>query len=415
MRSNDINLNKRYRTIAVSALAALWLSACGGGGGDDPVAAAPTPTQPSAGAPAPAPGPAPAPAPGPAPAPAPAPLTWTAVSGLAANQYHTVASNDAGNVLVAGTITTTGGRLLLSSDSGASFAPTTAPAGSWISVDMTPTGQRIVGAQYGGGIYLSTNTGGAWTRIDGTTNREYESVTISEDGARVVAVTLSGAGGAIFTSSNANTATPTFTQATLVGGGALSDSFRWVDSSANGMMVVAASHNGTLYLSTNGGTTFSVLPVTVGGANVANGWYRVAISDDGNRIAVAGNTEYGSGVAAASRSTGLYVGNRNTTSGAWTWTRASAVSGEYTALSMTGNGGVIAATLSATTAPTAGPGQILLSSNGGQSFTARTAPAGETNWRSIALNATGSQAVLAAGEFLSTNGLLYVSSGTLVD
>jgi hypothetical protein len=323
-------------------------------------------------------------------------------------------------VLVAGTITAAGGRLFLSTNSGATFAATTAPAGSWISVDMTPTGQRIVAAQYGGGIYQSTNTGGTWTRIDGATNREYESVTISEDGARVVAVTLSGAGGAIFTSSNANTATPTFTQATLVGGGALTDSFRWVDSSANGMMVVAASHNGTLYLSTNGGTTFSVLPVTVGGAAVANGWYRVAMSDDGNRIAVAGNTEYGAGVAAASRSTGLYVGNRNTTSGAWTWTRASAVAGEYTSLSMTGSGGVIGATLSATAtaagqAPAAGPGQVLLSTNGGQSFSARTAPAGETNWRSIALNSTASQAILASGEFLTTDGRLYVSSGSLVD
>lgn len=337
------------------------------------------------------------------------------------DQFHTVASNDSGSVLVAGTITTAGGRLLLSTNSGASFAPTTAPAGAWISADMTPSGARIVAVQYGGGLYQSTNSGATWARIDGiTTGREYESVTISEDGARVVAVTLSGAGGAIYTSSNATAATPTFTQATLVGGGALTDSFRWVDSSANGMMVVAASHNGTLFLSADGGLTFSVLPVTVGGAAVANGWYRVAMSDDGNKIAVVGNNEYGTGVAAANRSTGIFVGNRNATTNVWTWTRSSTVAGEYTAVSMTGNGNVIAATLAATSTaagqtPATGPGQILVSSNGGQSFAARTAPAGETNWRSIALNSTATRAFLAAGEFLTTNGRLYLSSGSLVD
>lgn len=58
----------RVKRIAVCALAALWLAACGGGGGD-PVAPSPAP------GPASSPGPAPAPAPGPAPAPAPAPAS----------------------------------------------------------------------------------------------------------------------------------------------------------------------------------------------------------------------------------------------------------------------------------------------------------------------------------------------------
>lgn len=84
-----------------------------------------------------------------------------------------------------------------------------------------------------------------------------------------------------------------------MGGGALTDAFRWLDTSADGTLVVAVSHNGNVYRSTDGGATFAPLPVTVGGAAVADGWYRVAMSDDGNRIAVVGSTEYGGGIIGA--------------------------------------------------------------------------------------------------------------------
>jgi hypothetical protein len=383
----------KTRVVVTAAIAAMWLTACGGGGGGDA-------------------GPAPAPAPGAGQGPGgdpggdpvvPQPLSWTA-SSLAADQFHWVASNSTGNVMAATTITAAGGRIYLSTDGGVTFTPTTAPAASWISLDMTPSGERMVAVGFGGGIYLSTDTGATWNRIDTGTDRSYESVAISNNGARIVAAVMNGS---IYYSSNADTATPTFAAATLVGGGALTASFRAIDSSADGMTVVAASHNGDVYLSTDGGATFAQIPITVEGTAVENGWYRVAISDAGDRIALVGNTDYGTGVPAASRSTGLYVGTLS--SGAWTWTRASDISGAYTSVSMSENGSVIAATLSSVGAS---GGQVILSNNGG-AFAPITTPSGEANWRAVALNADASRALLAAGTFMATNGQVYVSSGSL--
>ena len=391
---------KSGRVTAV--VAAMWLAACGGGGGDGTTAVAPADT-PAAGQ-----GPV-APTPAPAPTPDAVALNFTAVPGLAPNQYHRVAINETGTIMAATTITTGGGQIFISRDGGATFTPSGAPNAMWIAIDMTPDGDRMVAAGFDGGIFLSTNTGATWTRIDTGVNptgsRPYESVTISDDGARIVAVTLNGPA---FFSANANTATPTFTQSTLVGGGALTDAFRAVDSSASGTTVIAASHNGVLYISGDGGATFAPLPVTVAGAAVADGWYRAALSEDGTRIALAGNTDFGQGVDPAPRSTGLYVGNL--AAGAWTWTRASAVAGAYTSISMSRSGGdVIGATLSSTTGGTGG--QVLLSNDGGRTFTPVATPAGETNWRAMALSEDAERAVLAAGTFQATNGLLYVSRG----
>lgn len=385
------------------ALAAMWLAACGGGG-DDGVAVAPA----DSGTPATGQGPE-----APAPAPAPVTLNFAAVPGLAAQQYHWVATNETGNVMAATTITATGGQVFISTDSGATFTPADLPSANWISLDMTPDGTRMVAVAIGGGMYMSTNSGDTWTRIDTGINPgeslQYETVTISDDGASVVAGTL---GGPVFFSSNANTSAPTFAQATLVGSGALTDSFRSVDSSADGNTVAAASHNGVLYISSDGGETFAPLPVTVGGTAVADGWYRLAINDAGNRIALVGNTDFGEGVDPAPRSTGLYVGNLS--GGTWTWTRASTVAGAYTSLTMSGDGGVIGATMSSTTGATSGTGgQVLLSSNGGTSFAPITTPAGETNWRAMALSDDATRAVLAAGTFQAATGLLYVSPPTV--
>lgn len=390
-----------------AVFAAVWLASCGGGGGDDTTAVAPA-DAPAAGQGPVAGTPPPAPA-APAPAPAAVALNFAAVPNLAAQQYHWVAANETGTVMAATTITTGGGQIFISTDGGASFTPSSAPDAMWISLDMTPDGSRMVAVAFDGSMFLSTNTGATWTRIDQSINLTqslpYESVTISDDGARIVAVTLNGPA---FFSTNASTATPTFSQSALAGStAAFTDAFRAVDSSASGTTVIAASHNGTLYLSGDSGATFAPLPVTVAGAAVADGWYRAALSEDGTRIALAGNTDFGEGVDPAPRSTGLYVGNL--AAGAWTWTRSSAVAGAYTSISMSGNAGAVGATLSSTTGGTGG--QVLLSNDGGATFTPVTTPPGETNWRSLALSDDAARAVLAAGRFQAATGLLYVSQG----
>ena len=377
-----------------AVVAALWLAACGGTVDDasssasDAVAGTPG-TAPSPGA-----------------ALTATSLSFAPVPGLAANQYQSVATNDTGRVMAATTFTAAGGQIFTSTDSGESFTASSAPVAAWVSLDMTPDGTRMVAVAAGGGLFRSTDSGFSWTRIDTGINPAgslpYESVTLSDDGTRVVAATFNGP---VFFSSNADSTTPGFQQATLAGGGVLTDAFRAVDSSAGGTTVVAAASSGNLYVSGDGGATFSPLPVTVGSTAVADGWYRAALSGDGTRIALAGSTDFGQGVDPAPRSTGLYVGNL--AGGAWTWTQASTVAGAFTSVAMSGSGGVVGATLSSTTAGTGG--EVLLSSDGGQSFTRVSTPGNEVDWRAMALSEDATRAVLVAGTPQQLDGLLYVS------
>ena len=220
----------RYQLFAASAVAALWLTACGGGGGGGDVAAAPPPGG-QAGAPAPAPGPGAAPAPAPAPGVATVQLTASAVAqsnhqyevnaagggtidltlpalpavgdtvsitGVSADTWrlvpnagqsvvtsnlsgvawtarldprvwHWISSDAAGDVLVAGE--GIGGLLNTSTDGGATWTAgnsATISGGPWVSSDMTPTGDRIVAVQFNGGIFTSTDHGVTWAPLGGT-------------------------------------------------------------------------------------------------------------------------------------------------------------------------------------------------------------------------------------------------------
>jgi hypothetical protein len=399
---------KRHSTARISvALAALWLSACGGGGGggDAPAAApsglgAPAPATaaptPATAAPTPA---APAPVAGtPTAAPATA-LAWAPAASLPSTTWHWVASNPAGTVLAATVIP---GNVYLSRDSGATWNASTLPDANWISLDMDATGQTMVAVAFGGGMYRSTNGGTTWTQIDTAfnagNNLQYESVTVSQNGQRVVATVLNGP---IHVSVNGGN---TFT--TAGGSAAGANPWRGIDSSADGAVVVAVTQGqgtapGAVHLSTDGGLTFALRPVPLGGLPNAGGWYRVAVSDDGNTIAVAGNTDF------AGTSTGLFVSRDR----GLTWVQGNVASGAYTSIDMSATGDVIAATMSGAT------GQVLLSTNGGTSFSPITTPAGETNWRALAMDAAATRLILAAGTFPSNtagvNGQVYLSSGTV--
>jgi hypothetical protein len=293
------------------------------------------------------------------------------------------------------------GDLYVSRDNGASWtAQAGLPANAmWISADLSDDGQVIVAVALNGGMYRTRDGGTTWSRIDGafnaTENLDYESVTLSSDGTHIVAVVIGGAsaGGAIWASTDGTADAPTFAAATMEGGGPLASWWRAVDSDASGTRVVAASHNGDVWVSDDSGTTFRPLPISVGGAAVEDGWYRLALSRDGTTLALAGNEEFAVGVAAGQRSSGLYVGRFG--SGSWSFARGSDVKGSYTRIAIAANAPVIAATLSGAN------GGALVSSDDGASFAPLPTPAGETAWRSIAITGDASHAVLAAGTFSS--------------
>lgn len=389
---------RAFATIAV-VLLALGIAGCGGGGGGS----APPDTASAAGTPQAA-GSGPTPA---TPSPTtPASLAWSQPAGLDAHAWHWTATNPSGSVMVATAIP---GGVFLSHDQGATWTVQPGlPQGDtiWISADMSDDGQVIVAVALNGGMYRSRDGGATWGRIDDAFNPaqalDYESVTVSADGTRIVAAVM---GGGIWKSADGKADTPTFIEATTVGGGALTNWWRAVDSDASGLRVVAASHNGDVWISEDGGMTFAPLPVSVAGTAIADGWYRLALSRDGTTLALAGNEDYATGVAAGSRSTGLYVGHLGTAG--WTFSRASAVAGNYTRVTIAANAPVIAATLSGTN------GGALLSSDNGATFAALRMPEGETMWRSVSLSGDGAHAVIAAGTFFGAPGHVYLSSGTL--
>lgn len=310
---------------------------------------------------------------------------------LEPKQWHWVASDPLGSVLVAADIP---GRLHVSLDAGATWDAGNSPTADWVSVAMnrTPSASdplgafalQLVAVAYGGGMYRYS--GGTWTQVtDAAVNlngREWESVNV-DPGGGILAAILNGP---IYYSTNAG-----FVAATAVGSTApLVRGWRALASRA-----VAVSQDGEVWVSNDGGQTWLQRNVMIGGAPVYNSWYRAAASADGNTIAVAGR--YNSGLY-LSRDRGL------------NWVQAASPVGDYTALAMSSDGQVVAATITnGSTAATTG--SVQLSRDGGASFAPLAMPGTDTNWRAIAMAADAKLLAVAGGTFGSVAGQLYTSLG----
>jgi hypothetical protein len=329
-------------------------------------------------------------------------VAWTA--RLNPRVWHWLASSAAGDVLVGGEA---GGDLSTSVDGGISWTPANAPAGIWISIDMTPDASQIFAVQYGGNMYVSKDRGSSWSQVTtggpgvNLSGQVYESISVSHDGQRIVAAVQ---GGPLYVSSNGGAS---WTVGTL-GGAALTGWWRATDSSANGMVVVAADHNGPTYRSADGGLTWSPMNVTVGGAAVNDRWYRLAMSDDGNTIAMVGNS-----VGGPAAGSGIYVSHDSGTS----WTRPFSLVADYSAVAMSPDGQFIGVTVSDPN-PNQSPdtvarasGRVLRSTNGGASFSTLAMPGSDTDWRAIAMSADGNKLAAATGYWGGVPGQLYTSLG----
>jgi hypothetical protein len=384
----------KTRVVVTAAIAAMWLTACGGGGGDD-VAAAPTPP-PAAGGGNP-----------PAPAPSTPPLgtSFTATSNTA-DVWHSLSSSTDGQVMVAGQAdlrATDTSPLFISRDGGVTFTESTAPSGIWIASDVSGSGDRIAAVQFQGqGMFMSVDRGQTFVPVTlpvgVAANSQFEGVTLSEDGTRVAAVIMGGQiiVGTVAADGSVSWITPTGLPITA-------SSWRSIDSSADGQVMVAVGQNPVAFISTDGGASWTALAA----APVTQNWYRVKVSADGQTIAMAGNSFGGSNPA-----DGIYVSKDQ---GA-TFTQAG-VAGDYSAIAMSSDGGVIAATVSNDNAG-AGLGSVQLSTDGGTTFaalpvTVSGAAAADTNWRAVTMSGDASRMAVAAGRFDTNDaGQIYLTTGS---
>jgi photosystem II stability/assembly factor-like uncharacterized protein len=359
-----------YRITA--ALAALWLSACGGGDGTVPHAA----VSPLIAALSPM-------------ASAVASYTWR-VADSTPRIWHSMSSNPDGTVIVAGEA---GGLLRTSHDGGATWTSGNSTSATWISSAMSATGGRIYAVQYGGAMVVSTNFGATWSPVASAGNASWEAVATSQDGTRVAAVVQNGP---VLVSSDSGASWRT----AAMPDGQAAHWWRWIDSSSDGHALVAVSHNGEVFRSTDYGTSWHAVTVSFGGAAVAESWYRVKLSSDGQTIAIVANSFGGA------PGSGIYVSH----DGGATWSRNFSLVADYTFLAMSSDGQVIAASLSNTGST---PGRVMWSGDGGASFTQLAMPGSNTNWRAIAMSSAGDRMAAATGAFnTQSTGLLYTAQSS---
>ena len=386
----------KTRVVLTAAIAAMWLTACGGGGGDD-VAAAPSPA------------PAPPSGGGGGNPPAPAPSAPLGASFTAANAptdvWHSLSSSTDGQVMVAGQADLRGtdtSPLFISRDGGVTFTESTAPLGTWIASDVSGDGNRIAAVQFqGGGLFMSVDRGQNFVQVTLPAtvgaNPAFEGVTLSEDGTRVAAVIMGGSVivGTVAADGSVTWITPTGLPATA--------SWRSIDSSADGQVMVAVGQDPVAFISTNGGASWT----TLAGAPLTQNWYRVKLSATGQTIAMAGNS-FGGGAG-----DGIYVSKDQ---GA-TFTPAG-IAGDYSAIAMSSDGGVIAATVSNPNGGGTGTGSVLLSRDGGTSFAALPVTIGgvaaaDTDWRAVAMSGDATRMSVASGRFLGGGtGQIYLTTGS---
>lgn len=286
------------------------------------------------------------------------------------------------------------------------------------------------------GLYLSTNTGSTWTKIDGTgntrglptVNAAYTSVSISRGGDIMLAVQS-----ALYYSVNygVNWTRLDGTGNTRGLPTAASSSFVISGLSGDGQKILTGVTNSSAYLSTNGGTSFTVINST----SVVNGlsnattvaWGQMAISDNGmvfyvNHLSVCfcydGIAKYWSGIN--HRSTNLFDvggtprGNADNI--------GSLVYGNvpYNNVKFSRNGDLVLAALAGTNTPPNYPGiSLQLSTDGGYMFYPlhqrghwQENLAGGTTWNTACISHTGQFMIACTSTpYLSKNyGLIWVSA-----
>jgi photosystem II stability/assembly factor-like uncharacterized protein len=229
-----------------------------------------------------------------------------------------VASSADGSKLVAA-----GAFIYTSNDSGATWRQTTAPEGSWVAVASSQEGTRLVATGGWGQIYLSGDSGETWKQTPASRDYFWSSLASSADGTKLAVIGSTPAGlGQIYHSldSGANwqatgpqanwSSVASSADGSKLVAAMLRDSdgkpgaillsadsgVNWraaalpagpwwdcVASSSDGVKLAAASDDGSLYLSTDSGTTWTARGTWPTGDGYG---FSVGISADGTELVV---------------------------------------------------------------------------------------------------------------------------------
>jgi photosystem II stability/assembly factor-like uncharacterized protein len=198
---------------------------------------------------------------------------------------------------------------------------------SWQSIASSSNGMNLVASGIGppshiGEIYTSTDSGNTWNFVTSPTVLQWNSVTCSADGTKLVAIPYTNA---VYTSSNAGA---TWTTNALP---IPSSAYSWsVASSADGTKLVTGSIAppiGSIFTSSNSGTTW------VSNSSPSGFWYSVAASSNGTILAAVGPT-----IICTSTNFGQSWVSNNVPSHTWVSVAMSADAGKMVVL---GNDGYI--------------------------------------------------------------------------
>ena len=279
-------------------------------------------------------------------------------------------------------------------------------------------GMTLIGAEFSGSIYTSTNGGQFWLKrsAGGTAPISWRSVAISGDGTKMVGGTLDNN---VFTSTDGGA---TWTQRSPAGGATLRGYH--VSISGDGSTIVA-SRTGYVHISTDDGATWSTTTPT--GATTSTSFQFSRVSNDGTRIIVGAISDYvyistNRGVGWTQRNpagtaqnfraggissdgTRLTVAAQNdyvytSTDGGVNWTQRSQIGSQsWLGVDTSSDGMKIVVIDTISNRP------VYISTDGGANWTTQT-PFQTSNgggWRAVAMSGDGANiAVAASGDFVYT-------------
>jgi hypothetical protein len=266
-----------------------------------------------------------------------------------------------------------------------SWQQTTLPSQAWASVASSADGTKLVAGQNHGLVYISTNSGAAWTP---TTLSVFIDISTYSSGGHLIASSADGTKLAVATLnfiyvSHDSGATWTARASNTTWGG--------IASSADGTKLVAITVGGQIYTSTDSGTNWTARAT---GQN----WTDVASSADGTRLAA---VVFGGGI---------YTSTDSGTN----WTAQNSGSQSWMSIASSADGTKLVAVDEFDSVWYTLMGAVYTSSNGGTNWTSLTTTP-ILNWTSVASSTNGVNLAAAASNPAGSGfsaGVIYTSTNS---